>query len=120
MKPLFWLCYHRDNRLLGVAIIEARELLEARMLAAIGGFDKLADFSEGYELSAQHAAMVSANLIGRMLSPAEAGRLMAWIESEAARKNMQTTQLDRMLLATGQSAHGGPARMRAFGAASSA
>ena len=70
-------------------IIEAGALLEARMLAAIDGLDQLADFSEGYELSAQHAAMVSANLIGRMLSPDEASRLMAWIESEATRKEIQ-------------------------------
>ena len=106
MKSLFWLCYHRDDRLLGVVILEARELLEARMLAAIDGLDQLADFSEGYELSAQHAAMVSANLVGRMLSPDEAGRLTAWIESEAARKSMQTAQLDRVLLATDELSRG--------------
>src|SRR5580700_7480339 len=58
MKPLFWLCYRRDMRLLGVVIIEAGELFEARMLAAIAGLDKLADFYQGYELSAQHRAMV--------------------------------------------------------------
>ena len=90
MKSVFWLCYHRNQRLVGVVIIEARELLEARMLAAIDGVDKLADFFEGYELSAQHAAMVPADLIGRMLSPDEASRLMAWIESEALRKNTLT------------------------------
>jgi hypothetical protein len=86
MKSLFCLCYRRNNGLLGVVIIEARTLLEARMLATIDGLDQLADFSEGYELNA-HRAMVPANVIGRMLSPGEA----AWIESEIARKGIQTT-----------------------------
>jgi hypothetical protein len=113
MKPLFWLCYRRDTRLLGVVIIEAGELLEARMLAAIAGLDELADFSEGHELSAQHRAMVSANMIGRMLSADEAIRLAAWLESEAIRKNMQTTQLDRILLATDQRPYDGTVRRRA-------
>jgi len=68
-------------------IVEARALLEARMLAAIDGLDQLADFSEGCELSAQYGATVSASLIGRMLSPGE----VAWIESEAIRKGIQMT-----------------------------
>jgi hypothetical protein len=113
MKPLFWLCYRRDMRLLGVVIIEAGELFEARMLAAIAGLDKLADFYQGYELSAQHRAMVALNMTGRMLSPDEAAGLAAWIESEAIRKNMQTTQLDRILLATDRRQHDGTARRRA-------
>jgi hypothetical protein len=113
MKPLFWLCYRRDTRLVGVVIVEAGELYAARMLAAISGLDKLADFSEGWELSAQHRAMISANLIGRMLSPDEAARLAAWIESEAIRKNSQTAQLDRILLTTDQRPYDGAARGRA-------
>jgi hypothetical protein len=39
--------------------------------------------------------------------------LAAWIESEAIRKNMQTTQLDRILLATDRRQHDGTARRRA-------
>jgi len=89
MKPLFWLNYHRDHRLFGVVIIEARELLEARMLAAVAGLDTDADFSEGYALGVQSAAMVSASAMARMLSPDEANRLMTWIESEAARKGIE-------------------------------
>ena len=106
MKSLFWLCYHRDNRLLGVVIIEARELLEARMLAAIDGIDRLANFSQGYELSAQHAAMVSPSWIGRMLTPDESGRLLAWIEAEATRKSSRTPEFDQMLLATDRLSRG--------------
>ena len=113
MKPLFWLCYQRNRRLVGVVIVEAGELIEARMLAAIAGLDQLADFSEGWELSAQHRAMISANLVGRMLSPDEAARLAAWIESEAVRKDSRTAQLDRILLATDQRQYDGTARRRA-------
>jgi hypothetical protein len=100
MKPLFWLCYRRDARLIGVVLIEAGEIIEARMLAAISGLDQLADFSEGCELRPQHRAMVSPGLIGRMLAPEEAARLATWIESEAARKNLQTVEVDRVVAAT--------------------
>jgi hypothetical protein len=100
MERLFWLCYRRANKLVGVVIIEASELLHARMLATINGLDKLADFSGGYELSAEHAAMISPRLIGRMISPEEAGGVLAWIESEAARKNVGSSELEPMLLAT--------------------
>jgi hypothetical protein len=100
MKHLFWLCYRRANKLEGVVIIEATELLQARMLAAIDGLDKLADFSGGYELSIEQAAMISPSLIGRMISPEEAGGVLSWIESEAARKNMAASELEPMLEAS--------------------
>jgi hypothetical protein len=92
MKSLFWLSYRRAEELVGVIIIEARNLLEARMIAVIEGLDKCADFAEGYELSPQEAAMISSQSVGRMLPPAEVNRLIAWIESEAARKSIQTDQ----------------------------
>jgi len=44
VNSLFCLCYRRDNTFLGVVMVEARTLLEARMLAAIDGLDQLADF----------------------------------------------------------------------------
>jgi hypothetical protein len=89
MRSLFWLNYHRDRKPFGVVIIEARELLEARMLAVASGLDAGADFSEGYALGVQCAAMVSASSMARMLSPDEANGLMTWIESEAARKGLE-------------------------------
>jgi hypothetical protein len=98
MTSLFLLCYRRDSNALGVVIIAARELLEARMLVTIDGLDRGADFFAGYKLNAHHAAMVTADLIGRMLLPNEIDRLLAWIESEAARKKMPITQLGHMLL----------------------
>jgi hypothetical protein len=70
--------------------MEARELLEARMLAAIYGYDQLAEFTEGYEISVEQASMVTPNFIGRMLSPDDVSRLVTWIESETARKRMRT------------------------------
>jgi hypothetical protein len=73
-------------------IIEARELLEARMFAALAGLDKGVDFSEGYALSKKCAEMVSARSVARMLPPNEADRLMTWIESEAARKGISARQ----------------------------
>jgi len=54
------------------------------LIAAIDGLDEYADFAERYELGAQEAAMISAHSVGRMLPPAEVGRLIAWIQSEAA------------------------------------
>jgi hypothetical protein len=89
MKSLFWLSYQRDHQLACVVIIKARELLEARMLAAIDGLDGGAQFVEGYELHAAEAAMISLQSIGRMLTPAEVSQLIAWIESEASRTNRQ-------------------------------
>jgi hypothetical protein len=89
-KSLFWLSYGRGDELVGVVIIEARALMEARMIAAIDGLDKFAEFAEGYALGDEEAAMISPLSIGRMLPPAEVGRLMAWLESEAERKGKQT------------------------------
>ena len=88
MKCLFWLSYHRDQKLFGVVIIEAGGLLEARMLAAVQGLDKGGDFAEGHALNGPCAAMVPPRSVARMLSPDEADGLMAWIESETARKGL--------------------------------
>jgi hypothetical protein len=86
MKSLFCLRYRLHNGSLGVVIIEAGTLLEARMFAAIDGLDRLGNFSEGYDLNT-HRAMVPNNAIGRMLSPGEA----AWIEGEVMRKGIRAT-----------------------------
>jgi hypothetical protein len=92
VKSLFWLSYQHEHGQPGVVIIEAGELLEARMLAAVTGLDEGAEFSEGYALSGPCAAMVSARSVARMLTPDEANRLMAWIESEASRKGIEPRQ----------------------------
>jgi len=75
------------------------------MLALIDCLDQGAEFAEGYELNAAETAMISAHSIGRMLAPAEVSRLLAWLESEAARKNPQPNQqhltsIDRLAIAS--------------------
>ena len=105
MKALFWLSFRRSGQFLGAVIIEARELLEARMLAAIDGLDQCAEFAEGYELSGRQAAMIPDHSRGRMLAPAEVSRLIVWIESEAARTSMPSNQqhlqsIDRLAVAS--------------------
>ncbi len=94
MKSLFWLSYRRDNGSLGVVIVKAGTLLEARMLAAIDGVDGSADFSEGHELQARDAPPGS---IGRMLPADEAYRLISWTEAEALRKRTPNRQSRRRI-----------------------
>jgi len=122
MKTLFWLSFRRSGNFVGVVVLEARELLEARMLAAIDGLDECAEFAEGYELSAQQAAMISSQSLGRMLPPSEVSRLISWIKSETARKNGPVKQqhlesIDRLAIASsmfGESSHCLPENAAAF------
>ena len=86
-KSLFWLSYRRNNGLLGVVIVHAGSLLEARMLAAIDGVDDRTHFLEGHELRTQDAP---SHAIGRMLPPDEAHKLRAWTEAEAFRKTFRS------------------------------
>ena len=44
---LWWLVYKRNDRLLGVVIVEAASLIGARMRAVIDGLDVAATFAEG-------------------------------------------------------------------------
>src|SRR6266568_8054052 len=90
MKSLFCLCYHQDNELLGVVMVEARTLLEARMFATIDGIDQLAEFSQGFELDKEQASFVRQTSVGRMITPDEARGLMTWIESERNRRHARS------------------------------
>ena len=47
IRPMWWLCFERDGRLLGVAIVEAYSLPAARMRAALLGHDPDGNFTEG-------------------------------------------------------------------------
>jgi hypothetical protein len=89
MKSVFCLCYRRDDRPIGVVLVEASALSEARMFAAIDGVDQLADFSQGFELDAEQASLIPPDSLGRMIAPDAARGLMAWIESEANRKRLR-------------------------------
>jgi hypothetical protein len=46
---------HRRN---GVAIIEAPSIYHARLQAAVRGIGRAADYSEGNEVDAEHAALI--------------------------------------------------------------
>jgi hypothetical protein len=73
---MWWLSYRNERKFVGVAIIEAPSLYHARMRAAIGGIGRAADYIEGKEVDAEHAALVSQDCIGRLLSPEEALQLI--------------------------------------------
>jgi hypothetical protein len=82
---MWWLYFRHDGKLVGVAIIErAESLFHARMLAVAHGIGRAADYSEGKEVDAEHAALVPRDHVGRMLSPPEAQRL---IEQMASRRS---------------------------------
>ena len=73
---MWWLYYRTEGKLVGVANIEAPSLYHARMRAAVGGIGKAADYIEGKEVDAEHAAPVPQDCIGRQLSPEEARQLI--------------------------------------------
>jgi hypothetical protein len=77
---MWWLCWKRNGALLGVAIVEAYSLSAARMRAALAELGRGGVFSEGHRLDAHCRALVTPEDIGRVLSPAEAGMLLARFE----------------------------------------
>jgi hypothetical protein len=78
---MWWLCYRNEGKVVGVAIIEAPSLYHARMQAAVRGIGRVADYSEGNEIDAEHAALVPQEYIGRRLSPEEARQLIERIDT---------------------------------------
>jgi hypothetical protein len=78
---MWWLCYRDEGKLVGVAIIAAPSIYHARMQAAVRGIGKVADYTEGMEVDAEHAALIPQDWIGRLLSPEEAQQLMERIGS---------------------------------------
>jgi hypothetical protein len=83
---MWWLCYVRNGRLLGVAIVEASSLPAARMRATFDGLGRGGEFSEGYRLDARYTALLAPEDIGRMLSPAEAAGLVERFDYRSERK----------------------------------
>jgi hypothetical protein len=80
--PHFWLTYGKAGRLIGVVIMEAPTLIEARMNAAVEGvIDAGAPFVEGHKLSAKLMASVLPTQIGRKMSGEEAARLIRRLEA---------------------------------------
>jgi hypothetical protein len=79
--PHFWLTYGKAGQLIGVVIMEAPTLIEARMNTAVEGIiDAGAPFVEGHILSAKLMASILPSQIGRKMSGAEAAQLIRWLD----------------------------------------
>jgi hypothetical protein len=79
--PHFWLTYGKAGRLIGIVIMEAPTMIQARMKAAVTGtIDAGAPFVEGHKLSAKLMASILPSQVGRKMSGAEAAQLIRWIE----------------------------------------
>jgi hypothetical protein len=74
---MWWVNFRRGGDLTGVAIIEAPTILHARMRLAVQGIGTPADFSDGKEVDVDRAALVPRELMGRLLLPDEAQRVLA-------------------------------------------
>jgi hypothetical protein len=79
---LWWLSYRTGYQPMGAAIIEARSLEHARMLAAIAGFDAGVTLTKGHALDHGQAAMVAQSEIGRLLLLDEAVQVRTRIEGQ--------------------------------------
>jgi len=65
--PHFWLNYGDASRLVGVIIMDAPSMIEARRNAAVRGIDAGAPFAEGHQLQRQPDGVGAANADRRML-----------------------------------------------------
>jgi hypothetical protein len=83
--PHFWLTYGDADRFVGVAIMEAPSILEARMNAAVRRIAAGLPFAEGHQLSPKLIALIPPTQIGRMLSRTEAMELIRWLEDHVRR-----------------------------------
>jgi hypothetical protein len=82
--PLFWLTYrcfpigrvvrYPDGRVGGVVVIEAPDLLHARLKAALAGADRELEFVSGYQLGLS-AEQIPANMMGRLLNRGDLRKL---------------------------------------------
>ena len=77
----FWLTYRDSSCLIGVAIVKAPSLIQARVNASVCGVDAGASFAGGHEVGAELIAAVPSSQTGRMLSGDEAAMLLGRLES---------------------------------------
>jgi len=77
---LYWLTYSASDRVHGVVILEAVDVVQARVRANMARLDQGVEFAVGYELDDEQAALVPQGMLGRMLSPHEAHELIDRIE----------------------------------------
>jgi hypothetical protein len=78
--PHFWLTYGDTSRLIGVVIIEAPSLFEARLDAALARLDGGMSYTDGVELGADLVTMLPPAQIGRLISGEEAEALVRRFE----------------------------------------
>jgi hypothetical protein len=83
---MWWLCFERDGRFLGVAIVEGETISAARLRAITSGVAVGARFTVGHPLDQRCRAMLAPDQIGRMLSAAEAADLAKRFERDAPKK----------------------------------
>ena len=91
---MWWLCFERDGRFLGVAIVEGETLSAARLHATVSGVATGARFTVGHQLDERCRAMLAPDQVGRMLSAAEAAELAKRFERSAPQKG-PTTRIRR-------------------------
>jgi hypothetical protein len=80
---LWWLTYSKAGKVMGVVLVEAGDILQARFRANVEGIDQDADFTAGHGLDTVKAAQVPAGYVGRMLSIDEAKKLIRRFEKRA-------------------------------------
>jgi hypothetical protein len=73
---MWWLTYLRSGETVGVVVIEAPSLIDARMRAALEAVEAGVDFAEGHEIDAARSALVPAEQLERLLSIEEANQLL--------------------------------------------
>jgi hypothetical protein len=82
--PLFWLDYRWGEEIGSVVIIKSDSLIGARMNALASRLDHGFTFVGGHALDAEQTALVPQHSIGRMLTLAEAERLLASFQARKA------------------------------------
>jgi hypothetical protein len=82
--PLFWLTYrypqgrvvrYPDGRVAGVVVIEAPDLLQARLKAALAGADRELEFASGHQLDPLSAEQIPDEMLGRRLNRGDLRKL---------------------------------------------
>ena len=79
---MWWLTYLRSGETVGVVVIEAPSLIDARMRAALEAVEAGVDFAEGHEIDAARSALVPAEQLERLLSIEEANQLLKRLDEK--------------------------------------
>jgi hypothetical protein len=79
---MWWLTYLRSGKAVGVVVIEAPSLIDARMRAALEAVEAGINFAEGYELDAARSALVPEEQLERLLSIEEANELLKRLDEK--------------------------------------